>query len=67
MTYIVLMKYVRRGKIDSPNTQIQDRSLTLLGTGTSIKSGGFNLATNKISEILVGCTFYLIKSYTFEF
>jgi len=32
-------KIVQRDKIDIPNTQIHDRSLLWLGTGTSIKSG----------------------------
>jgi len=32
-------KIVERGKIDAPKTQIQDRSLSWLGTDTSIKSG----------------------------
>jgi hypothetical protein len=30
-------KIVDRGKIDTPNTQIHDRSLSCLGTGISIK------------------------------
>ena len=29
-------------KIDSPNKQIHDRSLSWLGTGTSIQSGGYS-------------------------
>ena len=29
---------VDRGKIDTPNTQIHDHSLSLFGTGTSIKN-----------------------------
>jgi len=32
------IKIVERGKTDTPNTNIYDRSLSLLGTGTSIKS-----------------------------
>ena len=28
---------------DAPNTQIHDRSLSWLGTDTSVKSGGFKL------------------------
>ena len=32
-------KIAERGKIDSPYTQIHDRSLSWLGTGTTIKSG----------------------------
>ena len=32
-----------RGKIKTSNTQIHDRSLTWLGTGTSIKSGGVKI------------------------
>ena len=31
------IKILERGKIDTPNTQIQDRSLSWFGTGTSIK------------------------------
>ena len=36
-------KIVERCKIDTPNTQIHDRSLSWLGTGTPIKSGGVKL------------------------
>ena len=36
-------KIVERGKIDNPNTQIHDHSLSQLGTDTPIKSGGVNL------------------------
>jgi len=36
-------KIVERGKIDTPNTHIHDCSLSLLSTGTSIKSGGVKL------------------------
>ena len=32
-----------RGKIDTPNTYLHDRSLSWLGTGTSIRSGGIKL------------------------
>jgi len=52
------IKIVERGKIDTPNTQIQDRSISYHGTGTSIKSGGAklvlwtqNLPSNIISKI----------------
>ena len=34
------IKFVVRGKIDTPNTQIHDRSFLWLGTGTSIKQSG---------------------------
>ena len=37
------MEAVERGKIDTPNTQIHDSSLSWVGTGTSIKSGGVRL------------------------
>ena len=37
------IKVVERGKIDTPGTKIFDRTLSLLGTGTSIKSGGVKL------------------------
>jgi hypothetical protein len=33
----------KRSKIDTPNTQIHDRSLSSLGTDTSINSGGVKL------------------------
>ena len=36
-------KIAERGKIDTPNTQIYDGSLFMLGTGTSIKSGRVKL------------------------
>jgi hypothetical protein len=32
-------KFLERGKIDTPNTQIHNRPLSWLRTGTSIKSG----------------------------
>ena len=38
-TLISNRKIVERGKIDTPNTQIHEHSLSCLGTGTSIKSG----------------------------
>jgi hypothetical protein len=38
---------VERGKIDTPNAQIHDHSLSGLGTGTSIKSGGVKEGFNK--------------------
>ena len=34
------IKIVERDTVDTPNTQIHNRSLSWLGTGTSIKSGG---------------------------
>ena len=37
------LKIVERGKNDPPNKQIHDRSISWLGTGTSIKSGGVKL------------------------
>jgi hypothetical protein len=37
-------KIVERVEIDISNRQIHDRSLSWLGTGTSIKSGGVKLA-----------------------
>jgi hypothetical protein len=42
-----------KDKIDTPSTQIHDRSLSWLGTGTSIKSGGVKLVLltqNKIEK-----------------
>ena len=37
------MKIVERGKIDTPNTQIHDRSTSCLRADTSIKSVGVKL------------------------
>ena len=50
-------KIVERSKIDkSKITQIYDRSLSWLGTGTSIKSGGIKLVlwtqTSNLSEMM---------------
>ena len=36
------IKIVERGNIDSANTQIQDRALSWLGIGHSIKMAGFS-------------------------
>jgi hypothetical protein len=41
-----------------PNTEIQDRSLSWLGTGTSIKCGGVKL---------VSCRGYYFPSYLTDF
>ena len=49
-------KIVERIKIDTPITQIYDLSLSWLGTGTSIKSGGIKLVlwtqTSNVSEMM---------------
>ena len=37
------IKIAKRGNIDTSNTQINDRSLSDLGTGTSIKQGWVKL------------------------
>ena len=37
-------------KIDTPNEHIHDRLLSCLGTGTAIKSGGFNLDLRTLRE-----------------
>jgi hypothetical protein len=34
--------FIETGKIYTPNTHIHDRSLSLLGTGTSVKVAGLN-------------------------
>jgi hypothetical protein len=39
---IQLIKIVKRGIIETPNTKIHDRSHSWLGTSTSIKSGEIN-------------------------
>ena len=50
------IKIVERGNIDTPNTQLHDSSLSWLGTGTSIKSGGVKRVlwtqTSSISEMM---------------
>ena len=39
----VTSEIVERDNINTPNTQIHDRSLSLIGIGTSIKSSGVKL------------------------
>ena len=36
-------KIIERRKLDNPNTQIHDLSLSWLGTGTPLKSGGITI------------------------
>jgi len=48
-------KIVERCKIDTPNTQIHNRSLSWIGTGTSIKSGGIEIVLwDQTQLILLG-------------
>ena len=51
------IKIVDRGEIDTCNTQIHDRSLFLLGTGTSVNSGGAKLVlwaqTSPLGEMML--------------
>ena len=53
------IKIVKRGKIDTPNTQIHDWSIFWLGTGTSIKRGGDILVLwakiSPLSEMMLSC------------
>ena len=55
------IKTVKRGKIDTSNTEIHDRSLPRLGTGTSINSGGVKLAlsgqASPLSDMTRSCIF----------
>jgi len=37
------VKFVERGEIHTPNTQIHARSLSYLGTDTAMKNGGVKL------------------------
>jgi hypothetical protein len=46
------IKIVERGKIDTCNTHIHDRSLSWLDTDTSIKSGGLKLALRAQASLL---------------
>jgi hypothetical protein len=50
------IKIVERGKTNTGNTQAQRRSLSLIDTGTSIKSGGIKLVlwtqTSSLSEMM---------------
>ena len=49
-------------KIDAENTHIRDRSLSLLGTCTSIKSSGVKLVlwvqTSPLSEMMSSCKYF---------
>jgi hypothetical protein len=38
-----IRKIIETGRVDIPNTQIHDRSLSWLGTDISIKSGRFKV------------------------
>ena len=38
-----IIKIVDRGKVDTLNTKIHDRSLSSVGTGTAITNGGVKL------------------------
>jgi hypothetical protein len=53
------IKIVERGKSDTTNTQIRDRSISWFGTGTSIKSGGIKLVLwvqfFPLSEMMLSC------------
>ena len=48
------IKIVEGGNIDIPNTQIHDRSLSGLGTGTLIKSVGVEPVNGDIFILLWG-------------
>jgi hypothetical protein len=51
------MKIIERGKIDTPNPQIHDCSLSWLGIGTSIKCGRGKLVlwASPLSEMMWSC------------
>jgi hypothetical protein len=42
-------KIIERGKIDTSNTQIHDRSFSVFGPGTSMKSGRVKIVVWEIS------------------
>jgi hypothetical protein len=44
------IKISARGKIDTPNTQVHDRTISWLDTGTSIRSG-------RVKRVLLGQTY----------
>jgi hypothetical protein len=52
-------KFVQRGKIDTPNTQIHDLSFSWLGTTNSIQSGGFKTSfmvpNSPLGEMVPSC------------
>ena len=54
------IKTVKRGKMDSTNSQLHDRSLFGLGTSTSIKSGWVKL----LLWILLFCQIFLFVTLT---
>jgi hypothetical protein len=53
------IKIARRGEIDTPNTPVDDRSISVLGTCISIKGGGIKLIlraqTSPLSEMIRSC------------
>jgi len=51
---------VERDTIDNPNAYINDRSISRLGTGTSIESSGFKLVLWVYSN--VQCILFLYKA-----
>ena len=61
-------KMVEKGNIDTHNTQMHDRSLSWVGRGTEINSGGVRLAlwsqTFLISEAMLPCNIVFILQST---
>jgi len=55
------IKIVERGKIDIPSTQLHDRSLSWLATGTSIESGGVKITENRIETRYLTAMLYQIN------
>ena len=62
-------KIVKRYKIDTPNKQIHDISLSWLDTGTSIKSGRIKLVlwaqASTLSEMIRSCYCFLFRPFGF--
>jgi hypothetical protein len=52
-------KIIERGKIDTSNTQIHDRSFSVFGPGTSMKSGRVKIVVwvqiSSVSEMIRSC------------
>ena len=59
-------KIVERGKIDTPNSQIHDRSISWFGTVTSVISGGVKLVLWAQSSLLLDILLLNVQRAAFQ-
>jgi hypothetical protein len=59
-------KIIERSKKDTPNSQIDDRSLSWFGTVTSVKSGGVKLVVCAQSSLLLDILFLNVQWAVFQ-